>query len=348
MKKAYINLTVSLAVASILISCCAPEDSANDKKSNTPAVQNEESIKTEQAEENFAVGEEDESTGLLLQNEIENTDGKQNSEKAVTEKEIEDDKQLVGEKYKSNNTVEVSIERVDNSIVNDKGQTIAIIYYDKPVVMGNTKAAYEINDFFNREEEDWLGKGGGRLTWFYDNHFEYFCDGVQGMREQYGDDSVAQSPATYTIDTGIKYLDEDIVSIFQITKFRLEPTSFYYYGSTFNLKTGELIPIADLVEIDADGIRKIIVDATHDSSGYYDELGDENYNASYYDVTFDMRYEYFYDGEYFYIIDNLGGYYRDGVLIRWNGKWGDEYEVTALQYVVDWKSGNWVERILND
>lgn len=43
--------------------------------------------------------------------------------------------------------------------------------------------------------------------------------------------------------------------------------------------------------------------------------------------------------EYFYIIDNLGGYYRDRVLIRWNGKWDEEYEVTVLQYIVDGESG---------
>lgn len=106
------------------------------------------------------------------------------------------------------------------------------------------------------------------------------------------------------------------------------------------------MPITDLVELDADGMKKIIVDATYDSLGCYSELGDENYVVSYYDMTFDMRYEYFYDGEYFYIIDNIGEYCRDGVLIRWNGKWGEEYEVTTLQYIVDWESGKVVEKMI--
>ena len=112
--------------------------------------------------------------------------------------------------------------------------------------------------------------------------------------------------------------------IFQIKTFSLERYDWYYYGAAFDLSTGELLAITDVIDMNADEMKKIIVDATYDHSGYYQELGDGIYGARYYDMTFDMRYEYFYDGEYFYIINNLGGYYRDGALIRWNGKWGEE------------------------
>ena len=42
---------------------------------------------------------------------------------------------------RSNSELEVTIERTDRSMVNEDGLTIASIYYDRPVVSGDTVAA---------------------------------------------------------------------------------------------------------------------------------------------------------------------------------------------------------------
>lgn len=324
------NILVVIFILSISICGCIGKNVNDDKTSGSYDME---------AIQDIVKQEGDTVTSLPLQSETE----------SLTEKQ-DDGEDTIGEKENVVSTeelaIEISIVRNDKSILNDLGQVMAIVYYDKPVVIGDVKIAQKINVFFDNEEECWFG-GNGRLTGFSDDYYGRFIESFNTMKENYGEEDLIKYPLRYTVDTEIKLLDENTLSILQITTNWIQQRHWNYYGSTFDLETGELVPITDLVELDAEGIKKIIVDATYDSSGYYDELGEENYIISYYDMTFDMRYEYFYDGEYFYIIDNLGGYYRDGVLIRWNGKWGEEYEVTALQYIVDGESGKLVEKILN-
>ena len=71
----------------------------------------------------------------------------------------------------------------------------------------------------------------------------------------------------------------------------------------------------------------------------YDELADNNYIITNYDEKLDMRYEYFYDGESYYLIDNLSN--PDGYLYKWNGKWESEYNIQDIQYILlDWPYSN--------
>lgn len=332
MKKINIGLAVGLVIINMSVYGCAAENAAENNKQDAAAIQEEENH-MEVDPEDIVEQAVEEGPETPPSKEIENQEKEQREDNEA--EIIESDEELEGEKYKSNGTIKVSVERTDKSIVNDEGQTMAIIYYDKPVVTGNTKAAYEINEFFNREEEDWLGKGGGRLTWFKEGDYERFCRVAQSMREQYGDDIVSQQPAIYTVDTRIKYLDENVLSIFQITTFIWESGCRHYYGSTFDLETGELLAITDLIEIDAHDMKRIMVDAIHENESY-DEMANNNFEYMYYDIKVDMKYEYFYDGEKFYIIENY--YYNEGTLIEWNGKWDENYAVESFWCEVDRKS----------
>ena len=71
-------------------------------------------------------------------------------------------------------------------------------------------------------------------------------------------------------------------------------------------------------------------DATYQSN--YDNISDE-YIMQYYDLKTDMRYEYFMDGTYLYLIDNSGKYFRDGVVIRC----GNGEEPVIQQYTIKHK-----------
>ena len=61
---------------------------------------------------------------------------------------LETDEQWRGRRTRSNSELEVTIERTDRSLVNEDGVTIAIIYYDRPVVSGDTAVAEKITEFF--------------------------------------------------------------------------------------------------------------------------------------------------------------------------------------------------------
>ena len=110
----------------------------------------------------------------------------------------ETDEQWKNRRTKSNSTLQVTIERTDRSMVNDDGLTIASIYYDRPVVSGDTVAAEKITQFFEDEEQDWFA-GRGRLLHIPGNDLEecpeinvldIICEDIGKMRERYGDEDV--------------------------------------------------------------------------------------------------------------------------------------------------------------
>ena len=273
-------------------------------------------------------------------------------EEITDEWKMESDEEVASAKYRSNGTIEVSIERIENSIKNENGEVIAVVYYEKPVVSGDSEAAKKINAFFESEQQSWFGSHKSRLTRGMDSYYDYFYKGVKISEEQYGTEALVDTPLHYVMETRIKYLDENTLSIFQILDVMLGTRAWSYYGSTFDLSTGELIPITELIEIKPEEMRKILEDGTIGSwfEVEYDELADNNYIITDFDEKVNMRYEYFYDGENFYITENLAEY--SGLLIKWNGKWGSEYIIQNIQCMLDWPHSNltWIEwyKILGD
>ena len=82
-------------------------------------------------------------------------------------------------------------------------------------------------------------------------------------------------------------------------------------------------------------MRAILDKVIYTEDDYYAQLEDENYEVAYYDRKIDMRYTYYYDGEAFYIIDDLFTDYRDSVLIEWTGKQGKDCEVSLHRYMLN-------------
>ena len=238
-------------------------------------------------------------------------------------------------RYKTNGELEVSVERTSRPVTNEKGQVLGIVYYERPVVSGDSEAVRKINAFYEREEQEWFD-GYGRNTLYNEDRYAYFLESVEIMRERYGDEVLSKDPTRYTINTRIMFLDEKYLSVVQISNWYTEHNSYYYFGSTFDLNTGELLPITDIVDISPGDMKKIIADATYEQ--YYGDLSDE-YVITYYGKETDMRYEYFYDGTFIYIIDNSGEYWMDGIVIRWNKK----EKSTLMKYKIDWEN----ERIIS-
>ena len=76
-------------------------------------------------------------------------------------------------------------------------------------------------------------------------------------------------------------------------------------------------------------------DISYNDADCYDDLRKENYVIDFYGHIIDMQYEYFFDGKYYYIINDFGEAFKTSTVIKWNGKWGDEYAVSAFQYSID-------------
>ena len=331
MKKYYTVLI--LVTLFITLSACGRPDV--DKNNAVP----EQPVETETTEEQVYI--EDSIEDFIEDPQEDSIQDAESSSEDESEEEIkeetewlETDEQWRGRRTRSNSELEVTIERTDRSLVNEDGVTIAIIYYDRPVVSGDTAVAEKITEFFEKEEQDWFA-GTGRLLDFpgndYDNLFACFLDGVADLRERYGDEDVAEEPGLYSLESRIMYMDDDILSILQIEEVREERGGCYYYGCTFDLHTGELLKLKDL-DISAEDIKNIF--SKDEYLDHFSEMS-EDYIVVAHKEEFDMTYQFYVDEKYLYLLDNTLKKYNDGIIYRID----EAGELVTLQYVVE-REGN--------
>ena len=234
---------------------------------------------------------------------------------------------------------QVLIEKVDQSVYDEQGRLIAQIYYDKPVIQGDSEAVKKINAYFDNEANAFYNQGTS-VTWFSADAFQQFKDGLELMKERWGNEMMAEYPTRYAMDTSVCYMDENIISIVQVRNYMLEHNSWHCYGSTFDLRTGELIPITKLISIKPEEMKAIfLITGNIIDIGVYEVLKDDNYVIDFGGHRIDMKYEYFYDGESYYLINDFALEFRTSSVLKWNGKWGENLEVTELYYYTDRTTG---------
>ena len=234
---------------------------------------------------------------------------------------------------------QVLIEKVDQSVYDEQGRLIAQIYYAKPVIQGDSEAVKKINAYFDNEANAFYDQGTS-VTWFSKDAFHQFKDGLELMKERRGNEILAEYPPRYAMDTSVCYMDENIISIVQVRNYMLEHNSWYCYGSTFDLRTGELIPITKLINIKPEEMKAIFLIAGNIIDiGVYEVLKDDNYVIDFYEHHIDMKYEYFYDGESYYLINDFALEFRTSSVLKWNGKLGTEFSITKLVYEADPTNG---------
>ena len=234
---------------------------------------------------------------------------------------------------------QVLIEKVDQSVYDEQGRLIAQIYYDKPVIQGDSEAVKKINAYFDNEANAFYNQGTS-VTWFSADAFQQFKDGLELMKERWGNEMMAEYPTRYAMDTSVCYMDENIISIVQVRNYMLEHNSWHCYGSTFDLRTGELIPITKLISIKPEEMKAIfLITGNIIDIGVYEVLKDDNYVIDDCGHRIDMKYAYFYDGESYYLINEFALEFRTSSVLKWNGKWGENLEVTELYYYTDRTTG---------
>ena len=333
MKKHYtVLMLVTLLIT--LSACGRPDVDKNDAVPEQP-------VETEAAEEQVYIEDsiEDSIEDFIedpQEDSIQDAESSSEAEEEIKEETecLETDEQWRSRRTRSNSELEVTIERTDRSLVNEDGLTIAIIYYDRPVVSGDTAVAEKITEFFEEEEQDWFA-GTGRLLDFpgndYGNIFDHFLGRVADRRERYGDEYVAEEPCLYSLESRIMYMDDNILSILQIEEEREERGGHYYYGCTFDLNTGELLELTDL-DISAEDIRNIF-----SKDEYLDHFGEmsEDYIVVAYEEEYDMSGQFYVDEKYLYLLDNTLKKYNNGIIYRID----EAGELVTLQYVVE-REGN--------
>ena len=333
MKKHYtVLMLVTLFIT--LSACGRPDVDKND-------VVPEQPVETETTEEQVYIEDsiEDSIEDFIedpQEDSIQDVESSSEAEEEIKEETecLETDEQWRSRRTRSNSELEVTIERTDRSLVNEDGVTIAIIYYDRPVVSGDTAVAEKITEFFEEEEQNWFA-GTGRLLDFpgndYGNIFDHFLGRVADLRERYGDEDVAEEPCLYSLESRIMYMDDNILSILQIKEKRAERGGCYYYGCTFDLHTGELLKLKDL-DISAEDIKNIF--SKDEYLDHFSEMS-EDYIVVAHEEEYDMSGQFYVDEKYLYLLDNTEKKYNDGIIYRID----ETGELVTLQYIVE-REGN--------
>ena len=335
MKKHYtVLMLVTLFIT--LSACARPDVDKNDAVPELP-------VETEAAEEQAYIEDstEDSIEDFIedpQEDSIQDVESSSEAEEEIKEETecLETDEQWRSRRTRSNSELEVTIERTDRSLVNEDGVTIAIIYYDRPVVSGDTAVAEKITEFFEEEEQNWFTGKKGRLLDYSgdcDSALEFFLELVGEMRAMFGDEHIVEyeCPCLYNIESRIMYMDDDILSILQIKEFRTQRGSTNYYGCTFDLHTGELLKLKDL-DISADDIKNIF--SQDEYLDHFSEMS-EDYIVVAHEEEYDMSGQFYVDEKYLYLLDNTEKKYNDGIIYRID----EAGELVTLRYVVE-REGN--------
>ena len=335
MKKHYtVLMLVTLLIT--LSACGRPDVDKNDAVPELP-------VETEAAEEQVYIEDsiEDSIEDFIedpQEDSIQDAESSSEAEEEIKEETecLETDEQWRSRRTRSNSELEVTIERTDRSLVNEDGVTIAIIYYDRPVVSGDTAVAEKITEFFEEEEQNWFTGKKGRLLDYSgdcDSALEFFLELVGEMRAMFGDEHIVEyeCPCLYNIESRIMYMDDDILSILQIKEFRTQRGSTNYYGCTFDLHTGELLKLKDL-DISAEDIKNIF--SQDEYLDHFNEMS-EDYILVAHEKEYDMSGQFYVDEKYLYLLDNTEKKYNDGIIYRID----EAGELVTLRYVVE-REGN--------
>lgn len=231
---------------------------------------------------------------------------------------------------------EVTIERVDFSITDDAGNPVALIYYDKPILPKGSDVYKIFNTYFNKHYNSWRNS----------KEWSDFLEDVATGRETWGDEDMVKMPYVNTYQTKVMFADEERISILQIKYWQTAgPESCSYFGHTFDLKTGKLLSLDEIIDFDISLFQAMLSDALKENQDYLtltseqlDELlvqyagyeSDGNQGISVEPIN--PPYEYYYDGEYIYIIFNDGIFIDNGCILKWNQKYGEECIAVFLNY----------------
>ncbi len=246
---------------------------------------------------------------------------------------------VVTHKPQSEDLLYVDIVRQDHPIKNYKGELIADIYYDKPLLQGNNESLIKINKFFEDEYLNWLNDTPSRINFYQSNEMERFLESVRNWRIN-NEQALIKQPFSNTIDTDVVFLSHDIISIRHDWHWMVGGVSSnYQFGYTFDLKTGELLPFTYFFDVKANDFKDTLFNLITESNlidksdevkqefikKYYAPNSDCNFMYCSDGKTYDLSYEYYYDGKNINIILNEI-MYNASVILKWNGELGDKFK----------------------
>ena len=227
---------------------------------------------------------------------------------SALELNIEEEKEIF---YDKNSGISGFIIRKNTPIVDKDGTICVEMYFDKPVLNGETEAIAKINALFYEEEKGYF-YGSENFLNFLGEGQKYY-DIVEYAKE-FPSSTFKEGSFIYTVDTDIMYIGNNIMSVKEYANWQMIGVNCrYIYGITVDTNTGDLITVDYFVnESINDFNEKVLtqlVDELYpleDLKKYYTYYRDkqiEDLKSTIQNYSF-ADYEYFYDGESINLIFN--------------------------------------------
>lgn len=173
------------------------------------------------------------------------------------------------------------LDRVEQALTNDRKQVVARRWYDLPGLSGGAQVAMrKIEAFFEQDCEEFMAD-------------DDLWERIEGRPVPSGQEQFyVLQPFHDTMSTELSYLDEEILSIRQTSYWNAGGMNYTScYGHTFDLRTGDQLPLDHFVTEDITDFNQWVTDQVCEI-GWRREEVEEYYS----ELTF-SDYQYAYDGE---------------------------------------------------
>jgi hypothetical protein len=228
-------------------------------------------------------------------------------------------------------TILLSFERISENVTDAQGNILAQMYIDKPILALEEFDLYEtsqesdaddaiisrINAYFEEDAKGFF-YGSEQSKHFAVGSYDYFFDTVAERRKYYSDEEILADTLLHcTVDSKVAHMTRDILSIRQNLDWIAGGVhNLRYYGSTFDLNTGELLTLDRFISDNKETfVEKVLSEMrtaypydtpNNDFDDYENFLAQLNEN----DIS---EQEFYFDGHGVHLIFNknvarLGGY----------------------------------------
>ena len=216
------------------------------------------------------------------------------------------------------NSFTVIFERIDASIKNDSGSIVAVTYYDKPIITGNSDAIHKINTYFENECQGFFF-GKSRINFFGERDHKNFEDRVNESLEREDGLNLEVSHYYNTVDIEIAFLSNEVLSFVENTHYSVGGMSTWYsFGANFSMYTGGLLSLDHFIDIGIDRFREelgtFITNKLfkRDYAHRADEFKMALRNMEYED------FEYYFDGDAVYLLLSHKVISNEYYQVRWD------------------------------
>ena len=219
---------------------------------------------------------------------------------------------------------DILINKVDHSIFIE-GDLIGDFFYEKPHIPGDSAVVEKINDYFNKDCDDFFF---GSAMFQGDDAFQRVKSFIDGVLELGEEKFLIMHPYRYYVTTEMTFLSEAYISFRQrYVRAVGGPHDTWNNGVTFSLSTGELVSFIEFFDVKANTFKKNLCDILlsqfnnspriqEDIINIYGPNEDNSFSIMYYGTEIALDKHFFYDGQSINLTLNYGLFPHDGLIIK--------------------------------